>query len=66
VALHDLNLARRFATDAVLLREGVVVASGPVDRVLTPALVGDVFGVTVSIATPPPPDTSAVYLFSKR
>ena len=66
VALHDLNLARRFATDAVLLREGAVVASGPVDRVLTPALVGDVFGVTVSIATPPPPDTSAVYVFSKR
>ena len=66
VSLHDLNLARRFATDAVLLREGAVVASGPVDRVLTPALVGDVFGVTVSIATPPPPDTSAVYVFSKR
>jgi len=66
VALHDLNLARRFATDAVLLRDGAVVASGPVDRVLTPALVGDVFGVTVAIATPPPPDTSAVYVFSKR
>jgi iron complex transport system ATP-binding protein len=66
VALHDLNLARRFATDAVLLREGAVVASGPIDRVLTPALVGDVFGVSVSIATPPPPDTGAVYVFSKR
>ncbi|MEO5819485.1 MAG: ABC transporter ATP-binding protein [Vicinamibacteraceae bacterium] len=66
VALHDLNLARRFATDAVLLREGTVVASGPVDRVLTPGAVGEVFGVTVSIATPPPPDTSSVYVFSKR
>jgi len=66
VALHDLNLARRYATDAVLLRAGTVVASGPTDRVLTPALVGDVFGVAVSIATPPPPDTNAVYVFSKR
>jgi iron complex transport system ATP-binding protein len=66
MALHDLNLARRFATDAVLLREGAVVASGPVDRVLTPALVGDVFGVDVSIATAPPPDTGEVYVFSKR
>jgi iron complex transport system ATP-binding protein len=66
VALHDLNLARRFATDAVLLREGVVVASGPIEQVLTPSAVGDVFGVAVTIATPPPPDTSAVYVFSKR
>jgi iron complex transport system ATP-binding protein len=66
VALHDLNLARRFATDAVLLREGAVVASGPIDRVLTTTNIGDVFGVTVSIATPPPPDTGAVYVFSKR
>jgi iron complex transport system ATP-binding protein len=66
VALHDLNLARRFATDAVLLREGAVVASGPIERVLTPAAVGDVFGVAVAIATPPPPDTGAVYVFSKR
>jgi iron complex transport system ATP-binding protein len=66
VALHDLNLARRFATDAVLLRDGAVVASGPIDRVLTPATVGDVFGVAVSIATPAPPDTGEVYVFSKR
>jgi iron complex transport system ATP-binding protein len=66
VALHDLNLARRFATDAVLLRAGAVVASGPIDRVLTPAAVGDVFEVAVSIATPPPPDTRSVYVFSKR
>ena len=66
VALHDLNLARRFATDAVLLREGGVVASGPIDRVLTPATVGNVFGVRVSIATPPPPDTGSVYVFSRR
>lgn len=66
VSLHDLNLARRFATDAVLLRDGTPVAAGPVDRVLTPALVGEVFGVTVSIAIPPPPDTNGVYVFSKR
>jgi len=66
VALHDLNLARRFATHAVLLRQGEVVAAGTIDRVLTTATVGEVFGVTVSIATPPPPDTGAVYVFSKR
>jgi iron complex transport system ATP-binding protein len=66
VALHDLNLARRFATHAVLLRDGGVVAAGPTDRVLTPAAVSDVFGVSVSIAAVPPPDTGSLYLFSKR
>jgi len=66
VALHDLNLARRFATDAVLLRDGAVVASGAIDTVLTPATVGEVFGVTVSIATAPPPDAGSVYVFSRR
>jgi iron complex transport system ATP-binding protein len=66
VALHDLNLARRFATHAVLLRDGGVVAAGPIDRVLTPSAVNEVFGVAVSIAALPPPDTESVYLFSKR
>ena len=65
VALHDLNLARRFATDAVLLRDGAVVASGPADRVLTPSAVGDVFGVSVTVATAPSPDGSSVYVFSR-
>ena len=66
VAMHDLNLARRYATDAVLLRQGAVVASGPAEHVLTPSAVGEVFGVSVTIATPPPPDTSTVYVFSKQ
>jgi iron complex transport system ATP-binding protein len=66
VSLHDLNLARRFATDAVLLRQGAVVAAGPIDRVLTPHAVGEVFDVTVSIAPTPPPDAGEVYVFSKR
>jgi len=65
VALHDLNLARRFATDAVLLRQGAVVASGPADRVLTPSAVGEVFGVSVAVATAPTPDRSSVYVFSR-
>jgi iron complex transport system ATP-binding protein len=66
VALHDLNLARRFATDAVLLCDGGVVAAGPADRVLTPSAISDVFGVAVAIAAAPPPDTGSVYVFSKR
>jgi iron complex transport system ATP-binding protein len=66
VALHDLNLARRFATDAALLRDGRVVAAGPAAAVLTPAAVGEVFDVEVSVARAGDDDTDGVYVFSKR
>jgi iron complex transport system ATP-binding protein len=66
VALHDLNLARRFATDTVLLRQGAVVAAGPTEKVLSLDAVSEVFGVTVSMARPAGgSDTDAVYVFSK-
>ena len=45
IVLHDLPLAARMADDAVLLDHGRLVAAGPVDAVLTPALLGPVFGV---------------------
>jgi iron complex transport system ATP-binding protein len=35
VALHDLDAAARFATTAVLMREGRIVASGTPDEVMT-------------------------------
>jgi iron complex transport system ATP-binding protein len=66
VALHDLNLARRFATDAVLLRGGEVAAAGPAAQVLTPAAVGEVFDVEVTVARTGAGDTDGVYVFSKR
>jgi iron complex transport system ATP-binding protein len=43
--LHDVNVASRFASHAVLLREGRVVASGPVAQVMTAALLSQVYGV---------------------
>ncbi len=46
VVLHDLSLAARFADDAVLLgRDGRVAASGPAGEVLTPGVLGPVFGI---------------------
>ncbi|MEC5407227.1 ABC transporter ATP-binding protein [Paraburkholderia sp. MPAMCS5] len=41
---HDLNLARRFATHALLLDGAGAVYAGPVHDVLTPALTSRVFG----------------------
>jgi cobalamin transport system ATP-binding protein len=47
VALHDLNAALRFATDAVLLDRGRVSQAGPISTVLTPEAVRTVFDVRV-------------------
>ncbi len=45
VTLHDLNLAAAYCDRLYLLSEGCIVASGTPDEVLTPALVGAVFGI---------------------
>lgn len=49
-ALHDLNIAAAFCDDVAVLDEGRLVAFGPPDAVLTPALVDEVFHVTARIA----------------
>ncbi len=47
LSLHDLNLAALFADRIVLLREGRVLATGPVGEVLVPATVQAAFGIAV-------------------
>lgn len=49
VALHDLNLAGRFCDRLAVLAEGRVVADGAPAEVLTPELVGAVYGVRARI-----------------
>jgi iron complex transport system ATP-binding protein len=44
-AVHDLNLAARFADQVVLLNRGRVAAAGPAADVLTAAHIREVFGV---------------------
>jgi iron complex transport system ATP-binding protein len=48
---HDLNLAAAFADRVVLLHEGRVRSVGSVDEVMTPANLGEVFGVELHVAT---------------
>ena len=44
-ALHDLDRAAAFARRMLVLHRGRLVADGPPEHVLTPALLADVFGV---------------------
>ncbi|HNO78880.1 MAG TPA: ABC transporter ATP-binding protein [Phycisphaerae bacterium] len=45
VVTHDLNLARRFSDDALLLSAGHVAAKGPTETVLVPETLEAVYGV---------------------
>lgn len=49
VALHDLNLAAMFCDQLAVLQNGVVVAAGPPEEVLTEELIASVFGVRAHI-----------------
>ncbi|MER6169451.1 ABC transporter ATP-binding protein [Streptomyces violaceorubidus] len=53
VVLHDLNLAAAACDRLGVLSQGRLVASGTPEAVLTPQLVGDVFGVTASVVPHP-------------
>jgi len=52
-ALHDLNLAALYCDQLYVLKGGAVVASGPPEQVLTPALIQSVYGVRAEVATHP-------------
>lgn len=53
LVLHDLHLAARIADDAVLLRDGRVIAAGPAADVLTAPLIAEAYGVEVEIGVTP-------------
>ncbi|MGP4110811.1 ABC transporter ATP-binding protein [Streptomyces sp. 4N509B] len=44
-ALHDLNLAAAHCDVVAVMSEGRIIAHGPPEEVLTPELIGEVFGV---------------------
>ena len=52
-ALHDLELAAAFCDDAVVLDRGRVVRSGPVEQVITPDLLQEVYRVDADVEPHP-------------
>ncbi len=53
VVTHDINLASLFCSNILLLCDGRVVAAGPPDEVLTPQVLGPVYGVVLATLTLP-------------
>ncbi len=49
VALHDLNLAARFADHVVLMRQGKIILSGKPEDVLSSPELAETYGVTIDI-----------------
>lgn len=49
VAIHDLDLAVRFADDVVAVRDGAIRVAGPVSEVITEAMLADLYDVRVRV-----------------
>lgn len=49
VAIHDINMAARFADRILLMSDGEIVAEGTPRQVLTPENIQNVFGVTAVV-----------------
>ena len=58
--LHDLNQAIRYATHLVAMKDGAIVACGDPARIVTPALISDVFGVSALVTNDPETDRPLV------
>jgi iron complex transport system ATP-binding protein len=58
--LHDLNLAARYATHLVAMKDGRIVAAGAPGEVVTPGLVEHVFGLECRVIADPESGTPLV------
>lgn len=56
VALHDLNLAARFADHLILLRQGEVLAEGSPKDILRRPEIATTYGVDIHVTTGPKED----------
>lgn len=50
MVLHDLNLASQYADKLLVVKGGQIVAMGRPEHILTPELIGDVYGVSAEVS----------------
>ncbi|ALC05143.1 ABC transporter ATPase [Corynebacterium deserti GIMN1.010] len=60
VVLHDLNHVARWCDHAVLMSGGSVVSQGPVDEVLKPTRLSEVYGLPIDVRDDPATDSLRV------
>ncbi len=66
VVLHDLNLAARYAQRLVAMRDGVLVAEGTPEEVLTEQLLAEVFELEARVVPDPVTGTPMVVPVRRR
>lgn len=50
IALHDLNMAARYADYIIVVNDGRVYASGTANSILTPEMLRDIYGIHASVS----------------
>ncbi len=58
--MQDVNLAAMFSDELIFMKEGAVAAHGPVDTVLTPDVIHEVFSVSAKVYFEPYTDAQQV------
>jgi len=48
--IHNLNLAAAYCDEIVFMKQGTIHNHGPVDQVLNPAIIADVFGIEAQVS----------------
>lgn len=51
IVLHDLNIAVRMTDDAVIMRDGRIIAAGPSRTVISPTLLQETYGIHARVET---------------
>lgn len=64
--LHDLNQACRYATHLIVMRAGRIVAEGDPNRIITPALIEEVFGLRCEVIPDPQTGTPMIVPEARR